>query len=167
MRKVYLDITQASMCISVCVRDAEVILAGTTVSSMSVRQKNTEYQRFAEEYDIHFIFDDKVPKVDFYTVPMVEIFAEDSQGGYLASLGQPVNLQEDIPICYIDKDRKCYLIAENGRDFLARVSDWKSRKTLYTDVEFFESREAAQKKYEFLDRVLIEQELRDVEKEAT
>lgn len=167
MRKVYLDITQASMCISVCVKDAEVIFAGTTVSSMSVRQKNTEYQRFAEEYDIHFIFDDKVPKVDFYTVPMVEIFAEDSQGGYLGSLGQPVNLQEDIPICYIDKDRKCYLIAENGRDFLAKVSDWKSGMVLYQEVEFFDSKEDAQKKYEFLDRALIEQELRDVENEAT
>lgn len=163
MRKVYLDITQASMCISVCVRDAEVILAGTTVSSMSVRQKNTEYQRFAEEYDIHFIFDDNVPKVDFYTVPMVEIFAEDSQGGYLGSLGQPVNLQEDIPICYMDKDRKCYLIAENGRDFLAKVSDWRSGMALCQEVEFFESKEDAQKKYEFLDRVSIEQELRDVE----
>ena len=77
MRKVYLDTTQADMCNSVYVNDAEVVLAGASVNAMSVKHKNSEYQKFAEEYDIHFIFADDVPKVDFYTVPMVDIFAVD------------------------------------------------------------------------------------------
>ena len=34
MRKVYLDMTQANMCIGVYVRDAEVIPAGTTINAM-------------------------------------------------------------------------------------------------------------------------------------
>lgn len=150
------------MCISVCVNDAEVFPAGTSVNSMSVRHKNSEYQRFSEEYGIHFIFDDKVPKVDFYTIPKVEIFAVDSEGGYIGSLGQATNLQGDIPICYIDKDKKCYLIADNGRDFVTNACNWRSKMTLYTDIEFFKSQKAAQKKYEFLDRASIEQELKDV-----
>ena len=44
MRKVYLDTTQADMCISVYVNDAEVVLAEASVNVMSVKHKNSEYQ---------------------------------------------------------------------------------------------------------------------------
>ena len=105
MRKVYLDTTQANMCISIYVNDAEVVQAGASVNVMSVKHKNSEYQKYAEEYDIHFIFADDVPKVDFYTVPMVDIFAVDSAGGYIGSVGQSADLEADIPICYIDAEK--------------------------------------------------------------
>jgi hypothetical protein len=39
MRKIYLDTTQSSMCISVYAKDSEVVLAGTTINSMSVKEK--------------------------------------------------------------------------------------------------------------------------------
>ena len=163
MRKVYLDTTQADMCISVYVNDAEVVPAGASVNAMSVKHKNSEYQKFAEEYDIHFIFAYDVPNVDFYTVPMVDIFAVDSAGGYVGSVGQLTDLEADIPICYIDFEKRCYLIATNGRDFLSNVHQWKEKLTLCTSIELFDSFEMAQKKYEFLDRVAIEQELRNIE----
>lgn len=162
MRKVYLDTTQSDMCISVYVNDAEVVFAGTTVNSMSVKHKNSEYQRFAEEYDIHFIFEDNIPRINFYTVPMVDIFAVDSAGGYIGSVGQSTDLQKDIQICYIDRHKKCYLIAEGGKDFLNNVHQWKEQLTPYTNVEFFETLEVAQEKYEFINRVELEQELRNV-----
>ena len=163
MRKVYLDTTQADMCISVYVKDAEVVPAGASVNAMSVKHKNSEYQKFAEEYDIHFIFADDVPKVDFYTVPMVDIFAVDSAGGYVGSVGQLTDLEADIPICYIDFEKRCYLIATNGNDFLRKVSNWKAHLMPYNDIEFFDSLEMAQKKFEFLDRAEIEQELKSIE----
>ncbi len=47
MKKVYLDTTQANMCISVYFKDAEVVLAGASVNTMSVKHKNHAYQRFA------------------------------------------------------------------------------------------------------------------------
>jgi hypothetical protein len=77
------------MCLSIYVKDTEIILAGTSINSMSVkeREKNGEYKKFADKYDIHFIFDD------------------------------------NIPICYIDKNRTCYLIADNGKDFLKNVQN--------------------------------------------
>lgn len=167
MKKVYLDMTQATMCIGAFVADAEVSPAGAVVSSMPVRHKNSEYQRYADEYNIHFIFDDKVPEVDFYTIPMVDIFATDSEGGYIGSVGQATDLQKEIPICYIDKDKKCFLIADSGMGFLDKVKKWKlSWKTDMkpcADVEFLTSLEEAQKKYEFLDRKAMEQELREVQ----
>ena len=162
MKKVYLDVTQANMCISVYVNNAKVVLAGTSVASMSVKHKNSEYHRFAEEYDIQFIFDDNVPKIEFYAIPMVEIFAVDSTGGYICSLGQATNFKKEIPICYIDKDRNCYLIADKGNDFLKNISECKLKMTPYMDIEFFDSLDAAKKKYEFLNRDSIEQELKNV-----
>lgn len=160
MRKVYLDMTQANMCISVYVKDAEVILAGTTVNAMSVKYKNSEYQRFAEEYDIHFIFEEDIPRIDFYTVPMVEIFAVDSADGYIGSVGQTTDLQGDIPICYIDRNKRCYLIADNGKEFLKKADQWKENLAPYGDIEFFESFDAAREKYEFLDRTELEEDLK-------
>lgn len=106
---------------------------------------------------------DNVPKVDFYTVPMVDIFAVDSAGGYIGSVGQPTDLEADIPICYIDIEKRCYLIAGNGKELLNKVHQWKEQLTPYTNIEFFESFEMAQEKHEFLDRVELEQELRNVE----
>lgn len=138
-------------------------MVGATVNAMSVKHKNNEYQKFAEEYDIHFIFVDNVPKVDFYTVPMVDIFAVDSAGGYIGSVGQPTDLEADIPICYIDIEKRCYLIAGNGKELLNKVHQWKEQLTPYTNIDFFESFEMAQEKHEFLDRVELEQELRNVE----
>ena len=163
MRKVYLDTTQADMCISVYLHDAEVVLAGASVNAMSVKHKDSEYQKFAEKYDVHFIFADDVPKVDFYTVPMVDIFAVDSAGGYVGSVGQLTDLEADIPVCYIDAEKRCYLIATNGNDFLSKVGNWKADLMPYNDIEFFDSLEMAKKKFEFLDRTQIEQELKNVE----
>ena len=149
MKKVYLDTTQSNMCMSVFVKDAEVVLAGTTINAMSIKHKNDEYKRFAEEYDIHFIFEDDVPKVDFYTIPMVDIFAVDSFGGYIGSIGQRADLQQDIPICYVDCEKKCYLIAENGAEFLSGVQHWKDQMIPYNEIEFFDSYEMAQEKISF------------------
>ena len=150
MRKVYLDTTQADMCISVYVNDAEVVLAGASVNAMSVKHKNSEYQKFAEKYDVHFIFADDVPKVDFYTVPMVDIFAVDSAGGYVGSVGQLTDLEADIPVCYIDKEKKCYLIAVNGKEFLENVYQWKKNLVPYSEIEFLKSLEEAKEKFEFV-----------------
>ena len=94
---------------------------------------------------------------------MMEIFAIDSAGGYIGSVGQSANFEGDIPICYVDAKKRCYLIATNGRDFLNNVHQWKEKLTTYTGIELFDSFEMAQKKYEFLDRVAIEQELRNIE----
>ncbi len=151
MRNVYLDVTQIKGSIGVYVRDAEVIWAGARINAMPVSLRDGEYARFAKEYDIHFIFEDSLPAVDFYTIPMVDIFAVDSSGGYLGSVGMMADLQGDAPICYIDAAKNCYLAAANGPEFLAKLPEWKSSWTPCTGITFFESLEAAQEKYEFID----------------
>ena len=116
MRKMYLDETETHECTSLFMRDVEIIHAGTTVYSMPVKEKNSEYEKFGNEYDIHFIFDDDIPHIDFYTIPQVDIMATDSLGGFIGTVGQISDLESDAPICYIDKERNCYLVAENAKD---------------------------------------------------
>lgn len=152
MRKIYLDETEASSCMSVFVKDAELIKAGTTIYAMQVKDKNSEYQRYAAEYDIHFIFKDNVPAIEFYTIPQVDIFAVDSEGGFIGSVGALTDFESDASICYIDKNKKCYLIANDGREFLKNVEQWKSKLVPFQEIEMFASKEDAESKYEFLDR---------------
>lgn len=147
--KSLLDTTQVDMCIGICVNDPEVVLAEIPVNAMTVKHKNREYLRFAEEYDIQFIFADNVPKEDFYSAPLVDVFVIDSVGGYIGSVGQSTDLEANIPICYIDAEKICYLIATNGNDFLSNVSNWKAHLMPYNDIEFFDSFEMAQKSLSF------------------
>lgn len=161
MKKVFLDQTEATMCVGVAVNDAEVILAGATIYAMPVKDKNSEYQRYADEYDIHFIFEDNIPVLGFYTIPQVDIFAVDSQGGYIGSLGQMVDLEGEAPICYIDRNHNCFLSANNGKEFLQSVKQWKTNLIPCTEVEFYASKEEAKNKYEFLERGAIEESLKE------
>lgn len=151
MKKLYLDETQAHECMSLFIKDAEIIHAGTTIYSMSVKEKNEEYERYADEYDIHFIFDDDIPHIDFYTVPQVDIMATDSQGGFIGTIGQMTDFESDAQICYIDNDRKCFLIAENAKDFLKCAPMWKSSLKEYNGVTFYNSKSDAEKAVEFID----------------
>ena len=153
MLKVYLDATELQLPgISFAgIEDTEIILAGTRISSMDINEKNDEYQRYANDYDIQFIFDDCVPSLSFYTVPLVDIVAKDSDGGFIGSLGQQFDLENDSPICYINKDLECFIISENVTEFLENVESWKNNLTPYHKVTFYTSKEEAKRKLEFLD----------------
>ncbi len=148
MRKVYLDRTPGEA-VSVYIRNAEVIPAGTTVCSMPSRCRNAEYDRWQQEYGISFLFDDMRMEFPFYAVPWVDIFAVDNEGGCLGTLGQQTDLEGNAPICYI-KDRKCCLIAESGPDFRKKASDWRNCLTEYTGVTLYDSREQAARTLEFV-----------------
>ena len=76
------DRTEENRGYSVIWRGGRLVSAGTTVYAMSTSYRNAEYERYARDYGIHFIFEGGLPAIDFYTVPWVDIFAEDGFGGY-------------------------------------------------------------------------------------
>ncbi len=151
LKKVYMDRTENNECISLFSHDLEIVCAGTTITSMPQSDYCEEYKRFADEYDIKFIFDNYVPTVDFYTVPQFDICAMDSEGGYIGTIGNSSDFELDYPIGYIDKSRNCFIIASCGKEFLENVANWKARKQSYNDISFFESKEDAQNKLEFIE----------------
>lgn len=150
MRKLYLDRTENKACVSVFIRDAEVIPAGSTVYSMCVKDKNAEYQKYADEYDVRFIFDDDVPEIDFYTVPWIDLFARDSKGGFWGTLGTMTAFNENAPICYIDSEHRCFRAAESGHDFLKGLRENKIELKREDRVVFYKSLEDAEKELEFV-----------------
>lgn len=101
MRKIYLDRTELTGAIGVFSEETEIILAGTTIYSMDVSDRNEEYLKYAKEYDIQFIFDDYIPHLEFYTIPYIDIMARDSKGGFIGTIGQQCDLESDALICYI------------------------------------------------------------------
>ena len=151
LRQLYIDMTESNNCTSYCMKEVRMIQAGATVYSMSVSSRNEEYQKLADAYDMHFIFDDMNVKVDFYTVPRIDIMAVDSQNGYIATVGEMSNFDSDAPICYIDQDRHAYLIAKNARELIANIASWRTSLIPYDGIRFFQTKEEAQKVYEFLD----------------
>ena len=128
MERVYIDMSQVDgSCVGVFVSGKDVIPVGTTAYSMPVEDRDEEYQRYADEYDIHFIFDDKT-----------------------VNIGGTADMESNLPICYIDKDRKTYLIAADLKEFLGNCKNWKSELKLCEAIEIFTSKEEANKKYTFI-----------------
>lgn len=150
MNKVYVDVTELNKCVCVFIEDTEVIKAGSTVYPMSSNEKNEIYQQYADNYDIHFIFDDNIPKLSFYTVPQVDVFATDSEDGLIGSVGSMTDLESDSPICYIDRNKKCFFIANNLEEFLERSNNWKNNLKPYNKVVFYESKLDAEKELRFI-----------------
>lgn len=159
-KKLYFD-NSAGGCVSIYVKDAEVIPAGVSIYTMPVSAKNEEYERYAREYDIHFIFDDSVPEIDFYAVPRIDVFAADSKGGFIATIGENSDFQSESDICYIDKDRDVYLVAESGRKFLENVSGWQKDMKMSQLVKIYASQAEARQELEF---IRADQLLSDLEK---
>lgn len=149
VKKLYFD-NSTGDCVSIHVKDAEVIPAGVSIYSMPVSEKNEEYERYAQKYDIHFIFDDSVPEMDFYAVPRIDVFATDSEGGFICTIGGITDFQSESGICYIDKNRNVYLVAENGRKFLENVSEWKVNRKKTQLVKIYASQDEARKELEFI-----------------
>ena len=151
MKKIYIDKSSVPGPTDIWIKDAKAIWAGAVISSMSVKQKNEDYKKIALGHDVHFIFDDEIPVVDFYTVPLVDIFAMDSTGGYIGSIGEAAYFGSNATICYISQQKECFFIAKNFSEFINHLDDWKEHMVPYNEVDFFSSQEEAEKQYEFLD----------------
>lgn len=150
MRKVYFDVSGDNSCSSVIVKGAEAVPAGATVYSMSVKHKCEEYKKIAEQLDINFIFDDNVPEVNFYIVPRVDIFAVNSEDGFLGTVGALTDIEGSAKICYINKNRNCFTVAENLRELLARTG-WKENMKPDEEIQIFNSLDEAKKNLEFIE----------------
>lgn len=63
--RLYYDIKSASDCVGIFLKDTEIVAAGTTISAASPKNNNMELKRIADDYNIHCIFNDNIPTIDF------------------------------------------------------------------------------------------------------
>jgi hypothetical protein len=154
--KLYIDATQ-HIGISVFYKDepVEITQAGTTVYTMSLKDRNEEYLMLEKQKGLFFIFEDNLPVIDFYTVPRIDIFARDNQSGYLGTVGAISDIEDlNSPICYIDKNRNVFNVANCMRDYLFPaeiIGESISHSEPMKGVTFHSSLQEAKKLYEFID----------------
>lgn len=141
-KKYFVDICQSNA-IGIFVEnpnDYEIVPVGVRISSMSIDDKNEEYQQIQDRYHISFIFDDNIPDILFYTVPFVEVFAYDQEG---------VFVRKNEEICYI-REGICLRVASNLDDFINNMDSWKSNLVVDEDIIVYDSKEDALKVIDLL-----------------
>lgn len=150
MKTVYYDMSDITAgAVGVFVRDAQVLPAGTTLCAAPVQEKaEPGYAEFARK-DVHFIFADDAPEIDFYAVPRVDVFARTTDG-LLACLGESADVDSPAPIVLIDHQRNVYRAAKNMLDMLTS-SNWKDGICAESGVKLYADRVAAMADVEFVD----------------
>ncbi|MCQ4795246.1 hypothetical protein NE604_06280 [Anaerofustis stercorihominis] len=163
MNKLYVDMTGINGGFGIAADDdTEVLMSGVIIESMPKEERDEnkkEYIRYKDKYDIHFIFDDDIPSIDFFTIPEFYLIAADSDGGYIGGIGLDFELWSRNPIYYISKELKCYLINKSSKRFMKSPKDWKSSLTPYDKITIYKSKAEAEKYVDFLD---INDELGDL-----
>ena len=88
----------------------------------------------ASDVTLEFVGQDSWEKKGKYGVT---VFATDSEGGLIGTIGSTTNLEGDSPICYINKNKKCFLIANDFKNFLERTDNWKNNLEQYNEIIFY------------------------------
>ncbi|WP_027398879.1 hypothetical protein [Anaerovorax odorimutans] len=110
--------------------EQKLVFTGKYILSMPVSDRQEKvYRVLAEEYDVRFIFDDEIPKLEFYPMPQIGVFAIDSLGGCFGSTNIEVDISvKDAPIYYVNNELQCYYLAPNMFTFIQLIvfqPNWK------------------------------------------
>lgn len=147
-----LDIDGSVM--AICHREYELEIIGTTFYVVMTAPEDLEFAAEAKEkYGIIFVAakSDEDWEQPFFTVPWMSIFARDADG-YYALKGQ----KDEENVYYISNDRNVKMLGCNGFQFIkavyeGRYLEIKQQSVPYYGIEFYGSKEAAEKDYRFLE----------------
>ena len=149
---------------SFVLKNMKPIPAGTSIFSMPDTEKNSKWKSFADKYDIHFIFDEDIPEVNFYAVPQFHIMATDSSGGLIGIIGGKDSLNTHLPIGYVSSKHECFLVSSSGFSFLENINQWKQLLKPYNALMLFSSKEMAKQEKNFLDLKQVKNEMEAIKK---
>ena len=126
--------------------DIELKNAGTIVAGQS---RDNFAPNWAEGLDIQMILEGEEPKAPFYSVPFLNIFATDSQGGFFAG----GDLADPSRVYYIAADWTVFRVADTLEDFLANKKRCieEKRKVPSEEVTIYPSLAEAKKELEFVE----------------
>ncbi len=107
----------------------QVIVTGKRFNPFIMTCEENGFTSLQRKRGIYLIFEGNLPKLDFYPVPALTLFAHDGKGGYFAYAGK--DMMED-PIYYISSELECWYLAWGFRAFVRMVvfePNWKERIT--------------------------------------
>ena len=127
MKKVYIDMETREK--PPVMEGKECILTGKRFDPFVMTCEENGFTSLQRKRGINLIFEGFLPKVDFYPVPSLILFAHDGRGGYFAHAGK--GLMESA-VYFISEKLECWYLAENFRTFVQMVvfePDWKGKIT--------------------------------------
>ncbi len=97
----------------------QAVMAGKTVRNTPLMERSTPvYQMLDQSFDISFCTNSVLTDFPFYPIPEFAIFAVDSCGGCMGTIGGCGDLEDDrYAVGYVDGSRG-YKVAESLKDFL-------------------------------------------------
>lgn len=135
MENVYLDAENISN-----MKDKHGVFAGKRFDPFVMTCEENGFTSLQRRRGICLIFEGMIPKVDFYPVPSLTLFAHDGGGGYFAHDGKGLM---EAKIYFISSELECWYLAEDFRTFIRMVifePDWK-RKITEETAEIHETEE--------------------------
>lgn len=138
----YLDISNMNGAVGFIAGEGEeIILTGT-----EIHQEPEKYRAlgapYEKEKDIHFWYGEEGPEESIYTVPRIELTAYDSRGGWFANMNDQW--------IYIDSQKNCFRLPE-AESILQIPGNWRDVMEAIEPIQFFPSREEAQKVFPIQD----------------
>lgn len=124
MKNVYMDVEN-----SFGTGKKEGIPAGKRFDPFVMTCEENGFTSLQRRRGICLIFEGMIPKVDFYPVPSLTLFAHDGRGGYFAHDGRGLM---EARIYFISPELECWYLAEDFRAFVRMVifePDWKDKIT--------------------------------------
>lgn len=137
--------------------DAELAPAGTEIYAMPMKDKTDEYESVSKKTGIHFIFEDEIPMIPFYSVPYLCVFATDGGDGCFACRQIP-DISMEEPVYYIPGKKKIYRVAESLEELISNGHKWQDNLRQTKRIKIYDSRAAAEKNECFFDESMIDNE---------
>ena len=134
MEKTYIDVEGLEK-----IPETEYIPAGKRFDAFVMTCEENGFTSLQRRRGINLIWEGMLPKVDFYPVPSLTLFAHDGMGGFFAHSGKGL----ESSIYFISDKLECWYLAENFRTFVQMVifePEWKEKITKEM-AEIFETEE--------------------------
>lgn len=126
MEKVYVDVESREILPEM--EGKEVVPVGKRFDAFVMTCEENGFTSLQRRRGINLIWEGMLPKLDFYPVPSLTLFAHDGRGGYFAHGGKGL----ESAIYFISEKSECWYLAENFRTFVQMVvfePEWKEKIT--------------------------------------
>ena len=108
--------------------ETECIPAGKRFDAFVMTCEENGFTSLQRKRGINLIWEGMLPKVDFYPVPSLTLFAHDGRGGYFAHSGKGL----ESPIYFVSDALECWYLAKDFRTFVQMAvfePNWKEKIT--------------------------------------
>jgi len=123
MKKTYINVEGMDN-----IPETEHIPAGKRFDAFVMTCEENGFTSLQRKRGINLIWEGMLPKLEFYPVPSLTLFAHDGRGGYFAHSGKGL----ESAIYFVSDKLECWYLAGNFRFFVQMAvfePDWKERIT--------------------------------------